>query len=133
VRFKAKRPYTYALKAVDWEERLGVGMETNRGTDCHAGDGGLIARFSDGTVTDSTWKAQSFYIAPLAQPDDVVENGNIHDTSKFGRVYPTAKKCLPVANDALPSINQCRRIGQHQTSTPPVGRAALSSVRFRST
>src|SRR5262249_32386382 len=39
VRFKANRPYTYALKAVDWEERLGLGMETNRGTDWHAGDG----------------------------------------------------------------------------------------------
>jgi len=91
VRFKAKKPYTYALKAVDWEERLGLGMETNRGTDWHAGDGGLIARFSDGTVTDSTWKAQSFYIAPLAQPDDVVENGNIRDTSKLGRVHPIAK------------------------------------------
>ena len=51
VRFKANRAYTYALKAVDWEERLGLGMETNRGTDWHAGDGGLIARFSDGTVT----------------------------------------------------------------------------------
>jgi hypothetical protein len=91
VRFKAKRPYTYALKAVDWEERLGLGMESNRGNDWHAGDGGLIARFSDGTVTDSTWKAQSFYIAPLAHPDDVVENGAIHDTSKLGRVYPMAK------------------------------------------
>src|SRR5262249_49412458 len=51
VRFKANRAYTYALKAVDWEARLGLGMETNRGTDWHAGDGGLIARFSDGTVT----------------------------------------------------------------------------------
>ena len=120
VRFKAKRPYTYALKAVDWEERLGLGMETNRGT------GGLIARFSDGTVTDSTWKAQSFYIAPLAQPDDVVENGNIHDTSKLGRVYPS-EKCLPVTNDVLQSIIRCRRIGQHQASTTPVGRAPTSS------
>jgi hypothetical protein len=91
VRFRAKRPYTYALKAVDWEERLGLGMETNRGNDWHAGDGGLIARFSDGTVTDGTWKAQSFYIAPLAWPDDVAENGNIHDTGKLGRVYPVAK------------------------------------------
>jgi hypothetical protein len=90
-RFKAKPPYTYALKAVDWEQRLGLGMETNPGTDWHAGDGGLIARFSDGTVTDSTWRAQSFYIAPLARPDDVVENGNIHDTSKLGRVHPIAK------------------------------------------
>jgi hypothetical protein len=97
VRFKAKRPYTYALKAVDWEERLGLGMETNRGTDWHAGDGGLIARFSDGTVTDSTWKAQSFYIAPLARPDDVVENGGVHDTGKLGRVYPIAK--VPACRD----------------------------------
>jgi hypothetical protein len=24
---------------VDWEERLGLGMETNRGNDWHAGDG----------------------------------------------------------------------------------------------
>jgi hypothetical protein len=39
---------------VDWEERLGLGMETSRGNDWHAGDGGLLARFSDGTVTDST-------------------------------------------------------------------------------
>ena len=46
-RFKAKPPYTYALKAVDWEERLGLGMETNQGNHWHAGDGGLIARFSD--------------------------------------------------------------------------------------
>lgn len=91
VRFRAKRPYTYALKAVDWEERLGLGMETNRGNDWHAGDGGVMARFSDGTVTDGSWKAQSFYIAPLARPDDVVENGNVHDSGKLGRVYPVAK------------------------------------------
>jgi hypothetical protein len=91
VRFRAKRPYWYALKAVDWEERLGLGMESNRGNDWHAGDGGLVARFSDGTVTDSSWKAQAFYIAPLAHPDDVLEKGNVHETAKLGRVYPGAK------------------------------------------
>ncbi len=91
VRFKVKRPYTCAIKAVDWEERLGLGMETNRGNRWHAGDGGLIARFSDGTVTDKTWKAQSFYIAPLARPDDVVESGPIHATPGMGRVYAAAK------------------------------------------
>jgi hypothetical protein len=91
VRFKAKRPYTYAFKLVDWEERLGLGMETNRGNDWHAGDGGLVARFSDGTQTDSSWKAQAFYIAPLARPDDLIEKGNVHDTSQLGRVYPGAK------------------------------------------
>ena len=92
VRFKVKRPYTIALKLVDWEERLGLGMETNaRGGDWYAGDGGAIARFSDGTVTDASWKAQAFYIAPLANPDDVIEKGNVHDTSQLGRVYPAAK------------------------------------------
>jgi len=91
VRFKVKRPYTYALKAVDWEERLGLGMETNQGNHWHAGDGGLIARFSDGTITDKTWKVQSFYIAPLDKPGDVVEKGPIHDTPGIGRVYPAAK------------------------------------------
>lgn len=97
VRFKARKPYTYALKAVDWEERLGLGMETNRGNHWHAGDGGLIARFSDGTVTDHSWRAQSFYIAPLAKPGDVVERGDIHDTSTLGRVYPAAK--LPACQE----------------------------------
>ncbi len=61
VKFKVKKPYTYALKLVDWEENLGLGTEvgTNFGN-FHQGDGGFIARFSDGTVTDSSWKAQSF-------------------------------------------------------------------------
>jgi hypothetical protein len=92
VKFKAKRPYTYALKLVDWEEKLGVGMEKMPDNDWHPGDGGVIARFSDGTVTDSTWKAQSFYIAPLASPDDVVEKGNVHDTIKLGRTHPLRNK-----------------------------------------
>lgn len=91
VRFKVKRPYTYALKLVDWEDKLGLGMERNQGNDWHAGDGGVIARFSDGTVTDKTWKAQSFYIAPLASPDEVVEQNNVHTTATLGRVYPGAK------------------------------------------
>jgi len=97
VRFRAKKPYTYALKLVDWEEKLGVGMEKMPWSDWHSGDGGIIAAFSDGTVTDSSWKAQSFYIAPLAHPDDVVEKGYIHDTSKLGRVHPIAK--LPTCKE----------------------------------
>ncbi len=96
VKFKAKRPITYAFKIVDWEEHLGLGMELfplgPKGNPWHPGDGGLIAKFSDGTVTDSSWKAQSFYIAPLNTPDEVVEKGNIHDTTPLGRVHPIAKK-----------------------------------------
>jgi len=68
VRFKVKRPYTLAVKLVDWEEHLGLGTEQNMGSPYHAGDGGFIASFSDGTVTDATWRAQTFYISPLRDP-----------------------------------------------------------------
>jgi hypothetical protein len=68
VRFKAKYPITYAVKLVDWESHLGLGMEYDR---YNVGDGGFIAAFSDGTVTGADWKAQSFYIAPLDSPDCV--------------------------------------------------------------
>jgi hypothetical protein len=103
VRFKAKKPYTLAFKLVDWEEKLGLGMEKMPNNDWHSGDGGLIARFSDGTVTDSSWRAQTFYIAPLAHPSDVVEKGNLHDTSRLGRVHPIAK--LPTCREECFAIH----------------------------
>lgn len=89
VRFQVKRPFTYAIKLVDWEENFGLGTERGR-SPFHAGDGGFVARFSDGTQTDSSWKAQSFYISPLASPNDVVERGNVHDTPTLARTYPEA-------------------------------------------
>jgi hypothetical protein len=73
VRFKAKAPITYAIRLVDWEENLGIGSEDNQGNAFFSGDGGFIASFSDGTVTGSHWKAQTFYIAPLASPSGVTE------------------------------------------------------------
>jgi hypothetical protein len=73
VKFKAKRPITYAVRLVDWEENLGLGTELNGGDPYHIGDGGFIASFSDGTVTNNQWKAQTFYIAPLDNPNQVVE------------------------------------------------------------
>jgi hypothetical protein len=75
VKFKAKRPIKYAIKLVDWEENLGTGTELNGGNPFHAGDGGFIAKFSDGTVTNSSWKAQTFYIAPLTDVRCVTETG----------------------------------------------------------
>jgi hypothetical protein len=102
VKFKVKRPYTIAFMVVDWEEHVGLGMEefpmprSAATRDWYMGDGGLIAKFSDGTATDSTWKAQSFYIAPLLDPKEVVESGNVHDTPNLGgRTHPFARdpKC----------------------------------------
>jgi hypothetical protein len=77
VRFKAKYPITYAIKAVDWETHPGLGMEYPQ---YNAGDGGLIARFSDGTVTGPDWKVETFYIAPLTDPS-CVKTANGHDSS----------------------------------------------------
>ena len=97
VKFRVKRPYTIAILGVDWEEHMGQGMELfpvsgPKQNPWHPGDGGVILRLSDGTVTDSSWKAQSFYIAPLNSPDEVVERGQLHDTTPLGRVHPVAKK-----------------------------------------
>jgi hypothetical protein len=95
--FRAKRPYTIAILGIDWDEHLGLGMELfpSSGPNqnpWHPGDGGVILRLSDGTVTDSSWKAQTFYIGPLNDPKEVVERGQVHDTTPLGRVHPVAKK-----------------------------------------
>ena len=76
VRFRAKRPVTYAVRLVDWEENLGLGTELNGGNPFHPGDGGFMASFSDGTVTGPAWRAQSFYIAPLTDPALVVQRAD---------------------------------------------------------
>lgn len=75
VKFKVKTPYTIAVKVIDWEENLGIGSENNRGKDFHPGDGGFIASFSDGTVTNDKWKAQTFYTAPISDLNCLTEIG----------------------------------------------------------
>ncbi len=62
VRFRAKYPMTYAVKAIDWETKYGVGMEYQS---FNIGDGGFIAYFSDGNRTHAGWRTETFYIAPL--------------------------------------------------------------------
>ena len=138
VKFKAKRPYTYAFYVVDWEEDLGVGTEKGNPNNKEAsptfyqGDGGLIASFSDGTVTDSSWKAQTFYIAPLKDPNDVVEKGNVHDTSQLGRFHPNAPnpgcqaRCYAVhyrlpPNWASPSFNDSNWPNAYEYTDEQVG------------
>lgn len=81
VRFKVKKPYDIAIKVVDWEENSGLGSENNRGKQYHPGDGGLIASFSDGTLTSSDWKAQTFYTAPIYDLSCVEEKGQHRLTS----------------------------------------------------
>ncbi|MGB5052834.1 MAG: hypothetical protein WBO24_00405, partial [Nitrospirales bacterium] len=87
VRFRAKKPFTIAMKLVDWEEHLGVGCEKNRGKDFHAGDGCMVAVIKDESdaivmKTDGTWKAQTFYTAPIKDLGCVEEIGNVRASKK---------------------------------------------------
>lgn len=87
VRFRAKKPFTIAMKLVDWEEHLGVGCEENRGKAYHAGDGGMVAVIKDEqnnivATTDQNWKAQTFYTAPIKDLNCVEERGNIRYSKK---------------------------------------------------
>ena len=88
-KFVVSRPYTIAMKLVDWEENLGLGSENNNGNLYHSGDGGLIAVFSDGTVTDATWKAQTFYVSPIDNLNNIVELPDSTRSSANATVSPT--------------------------------------------
>jgi hypothetical protein len=90
LQFKVKKPYTIAVKLIDWEENLGVGTELNGGSSFYSGDGGMIAYFSDGTKTDATWKAQTFYIGPLADVSLVTEKS---DGARSSSNVPSQTTC----------------------------------------
>lgn len=80
IRFKVNRPFTVAMKLVDWEENLGLGSEDNRGFAFSPGDGGMVAVFKDANddiieTTDETWKAQTFYTSPVKDLTCLSENG----------------------------------------------------------
>ncbi|GAB5553162.1 MAG: hypothetical protein Sapg2KO_27530 [Saprospiraceae bacterium] len=81
VRFRVNKPYTIAMKLVDWEENLGLGSEENQNFTHHLGDGGMVAVFKDengniDATTGSEWKAQVFYTAPIIDLCCTSEEGN---------------------------------------------------------
>ena len=98
IRVRVARPFTIAIRAVDWEEQLGIGVELNGGDAFHAGDGGLVAVLTDSTdavigATDASWKAQTFYTAPIVDLSCPTEQGSVRSssscaTSNIGS-YPT--------------------------------------------
>ena len=106
-RFKANRPFTIAVKMVDWEESLGLGMESNRGTKFHAGDGGLVAHFKDAkgdtvALTDNSWKAQTFYTAPIKDKACLVVTGELRDSSRCDDSGVDDASSLSAAHWAVP-------------------------------
>ena len=103
VRFKVSRPYTIAVKLVDWEENLGLGTELNGGNAYHSGDGGFIAQFSDGTVTDTSWRAQTFYIAPIENLNTVIEKADGTRSSATAKTTTTCEKICYGIHYSIPS------------------------------
>jgi hypothetical protein len=80
VRFRVNRPFTIAMLLVDWEENLGIGTELSGGFTNHSGDGGMVAVFKDESnttiaITNDSWKAQTFYTAPIVDLTCPTENG----------------------------------------------------------
>ena len=82
VRFQATYPMTVAVRLLDGETHLGIGMEYD---EYNIGDAGFIAQFDNGLVTGADWKCRPYYIAPLDDPACVVEDelGN-RDSSACG-------------------------------------------------
>jgi hypothetical protein len=86
IQFKVNRPFTIAMKLVDWEENLGLGSEDNQGFAYHAGDGGMVAVFKDATnatlaITNSSWRAQTYYTAPIVDLTCPTELGTTRSSS----------------------------------------------------
>ncbi len=80
VRFRVKQPFTVAMLLLDWEEHLGTGTENNQGSANFPGDGGMVAVFQDASgatigVTDASWRAQTFYTAPITDLTCLSESG----------------------------------------------------------
>jgi hypothetical protein len=71
VKFRVSRPYTIAVKLVDWEEHPGLGSEIQVGDSYHPGDGGFIAQFTDTSTgeiiatTNGDWRGLVIQNAPL--------------------------------------------------------------------
>ena len=82
VRFKADRPLTIGVMAVDWEENLGLGSENHGGMAYEPGHGGFVAHIQDAdkntvAITNRRWRAQTFYTSPLKTRNCLVASRQI--------------------------------------------------------
>jgi len=107
IRFTAKRPFTVATMLVDWEENLGIGTESNRGASHHPGDGGFVAVIKDSNgkivaITDKSWRAQTFYIAPLENRNCLKVEGGLRDSRNCRSTTRQSAQGLSAAHWPLP-------------------------------
>ena len=107
VRFKVNRPFTVAMLLVDWEENLGSGTEDGQGDTYHPGDGGMVAVFKDSddaviSITDSTWKAQTYYTAPITDTSCLSTSNNSRLSSDCSTDAPSSLDSVYGAHWARP-------------------------------
>lgn len=86
VKFAADRPVSLAVMGVDWEENLGLGSEAGRGSDYHPGDAGFVMHIQDAAgetalITDTSWRAQTFYTSPLNDRSCLIADGQTRDST----------------------------------------------------
>lgn len=86
VKFTADRPVNLAIKGVDWEENLGLGSENGRGFPYAPGDAGIVMQVQDAegqtvSVTDDSWRAQTYYVSPISDRSCLIANGQLRDSS----------------------------------------------------
>ena len=65
-----------------------------------------MANFVDSTgnrtITDASWKAQTFYIAPLESPESVREVGTVRDSSDANAQSPSCNKSCYTMHYPIP-------------------------------
>ncbi|MGL4236372.1 hypothetical protein [Tabrizicola sp.] len=107
IRFSATRPVTLAIMGVDWEENLGLGSEEGRGAAYTLGDAGIVLHVQDASgqtvaLSDESWKAQTFYTSPLADPACLKVHGATRDSSACSTEAATDGSGFSAAHWALP-------------------------------
>lgn len=108
VPFKAKRPLTIAVMGVDWEENPGLGSERNRGVAYHPGDAGLVAVIKDAkgravAITDQSWRAQTFYTAPLNDRSCLKLKGQLRDSTQCSTASARDGRSFSAAHWQIPA------------------------------
>lgn len=107
IRFAADRPVSLAMMGVDWEENLGLGSEAGRGQRFSPGDAGVVAQILDGdgavaAITDTSWKAQTFYVSPINDRSCLVVDGATRDSSRCSTAGSNSGDGLSGAHWPLP-------------------------------
>ncbi len=107
IRFTAPKPFTIAVKLVDWEENLGIGTEKNRRAAHHPGDGGFVAVIKNEqgdtvAITDETWRAQTFYVSPITDRTCLIVQGGLRDSRKCASPSHQSKDGLSAAHWPIP-------------------------------